>query len=74
MHESVGKRLRRIIHAPQILALPGVQGLRDLGIPNEETILWRALLAPNGAPPARVAQLESAFEKAGRRELNLAPQ
>lgn len=53
-----------ITSAERVAALPGVQGLRDLGIPNEETILWRALLAPKGTPPARVAQLESAFEKA----------
>jgi len=53
-----------ITSAERVPALPGVQGLRDLGIPNEETILWRALLAPKGTPPARVAQLESAFEKA----------
>lgn len=53
-----------ITSAERVPALPGVQGLRDLGIPNEETILWRALLAPKGTPPARVAQLEAAFEKA----------
>ena len=53
-----------ITSAERVAALPGVQGLRDLGIPNEETILWRALLAPKGTPPARVALLESAFEQA----------
>ena len=53
-----------ITSAERVPALPDVQGLRDLGIPNEETILWRALLAPKGTPPARVAELEAAFEKA----------
>jgi len=53
-----------ITSAERVPALPDVQGLRDLGIPNEETILWRALLAPKGTPPERVAKLESAFEKA----------
>jgi tripartite-type tricarboxylate transporter receptor subunit TctC len=50
--------------ADRVPALPGVQALRDLGIPNEETILWRALLAPKGTPAERIAQLEAAFEKA----------
>ena len=53
-----------ITSAERVPALPSVQGLRDLGIPSEETILWRALLAPKGTPPARIAELESAFEKA----------
>jgi len=53
-----------ITTAARVPALPDVQGLRDLGIPNEATILWRARLAPKGTPPARIAELESAFEKA----------
>lgn len=50
--------------ADRLPSLPNVSSLRDLGIPEEETILWRALLAPKGTPPDRVAKLEAAFEKA----------
>ena len=39
-------------------------GLKDLGIPQEETILWRALIAPKSTSRERVAKLEAAFEKA----------
>jgi len=53
-----------VTSADRIAAMPRASGLRDLGIPNEQTILWRALLAPKGTPPARVAKLEQAFEKA----------
>jgi tripartite-type tricarboxylate transporter receptor subunit TctC len=48
----------------RIPAMPDASSLRDLGIPGEQTILWRAVLAPKGTPPERVKQLESAFEKA----------
>ena len=50
--------------AERIAALPSASSLRDLGIPNEELILWRAVLAPKGTPPAKVAELEAVFEKA----------
>ena len=50
--------------ADRIAALPSASSLRDLGIPEEETILWRAVLAPKGTPPAKIAELEVAFEKA----------
>ena len=53
-----------VTSADRVAALPSAASLRDLGIPNEETILWRALLAPKGTPPERVAKLEAAFEKA----------
>jgi tripartite-type tricarboxylate transporter receptor subunit TctC len=53
-----------VTSAERVPALPQTSSLKDLGIPNEETILWRALLAPKGTPPARVAKLESAFEQA----------
>lgn len=64
-HMQAGKaKCLLITSAERVPALPGVQALRDLGIPNEETILWRGLLAPKGTSPERVAQLESVFEKA----------
>ena len=53
-----------VTSAERVPSLPSAASLTDIGIPNEETILWRALLAPKGTPPARVAKLESAFEKA----------
>ena len=45
-------------------SVPAAAGLRELGLADEETILWRALIAPKGTPPERVAALEAAFEKA----------
>ena len=53
-----------VTSADRIAALPKASALRDLGIPNEETILWRALIAPKGTPPERVTKLENAFERA----------
>jgi tripartite-type tricarboxylate transporter receptor subunit TctC len=64
-HVQVGKaRCLLVTSAERVPSLPGAASLGDLGIPGEETILWRALLAPRGTPPERVAALESAFEKA----------
>lgn len=53
-----------VTSAERVPALPNVMALKDLGIPQEETILWRALLAPKSTPPERVKQLEVAFERA----------
>ena len=50
--------------ADKIAALPSASGLRELGIPDEELILWRGVLAPKGTPPAKIAELEAGFEKA----------
>jgi len=64
-HERSGKaKCLLVTSADRIAALPNAWALRDLGIPNEETILWRALITPKGTPAARIAKLESAFEKA----------
>lgn len=54
-----------VTSAERIPALPNTSSLKEIGLPDEETILWRAVLAPKGTPPARIAQLEAAFEKAG---------
>jgi hypothetical protein len=40
--------------ADRIASLPSASGLRDLGIPDEELILWRGVIAPKGTPPARL--------------------
>ena len=53
-----------VTSAERVPALPATAGLRDLGIPGEETILWRALIAPKGTPADRIAKLEAAFERA----------
>jgi tripartite-type tricarboxylate transporter receptor subunit TctC len=53
-----------VTSAERVAALPNASSLKDLGIPGEETILWRALIAPKGTPPDRIARLETAFEKA----------
>jgi tripartite-type tricarboxylate transporter receptor subunit TctC len=50
--------------ADRIASLPAASSLRDLGIPDEELILWRGVLAPKGTPPAKIAELEAGFEKA----------
>lgn len=52
--------------ADRTAALPNAAGLRDLGIPNEQTILWRALIAPKGTPAQRIAKLEQVFEHAAK--------
>jgi tripartite-type tricarboxylate transporter receptor subunit TctC len=64
-HLQAGKaKCLLVTSADRVAALPSAASLRDLGIPGEETILWRALLAPKGTPPERVAKLEASFEKA----------
>jgi len=50
--------------ADRIASLSSASSLRDLGIPDEELILWRGVLAPKGTPPAKIAELEAGFEKA----------
>jgi tripartite-type tricarboxylate transporter receptor subunit TctC len=44
-------------------AVPTASGLRDLGIPQEETVLWRAIIGPKGLPPEIVKTLEEAFRQ-----------
>lgn len=64
-HERSGKaKCLLVTSADRISALPNAWALRDLGIPHEETILWRALIAPKGTSPERIARLESVFERA----------
>jgi tripartite-type tricarboxylate transporter receptor subunit TctC len=53
-----------VTSAERVSAMPQAAALRDIGIANEETILWRALIAPKSTPPDRIAKLEAAFEKA----------
>jgi tripartite-type tricarboxylate transporter receptor subunit TctC len=53
-----------VTSAERVPALPNASSLKDIGIPREETILWRALIAPKGTPAERIAKLETAFEQA----------
>jgi tripartite-type tricarboxylate transporter receptor subunit TctC len=64
-HVTQGKaKCLLVTSAERVAAMPKAAALRDLGIPGEETILWRALIAPKSTPPERVAKLEAAFERA----------
>jgi tripartite-type tricarboxylate transporter receptor subunit TctC len=64
-HLQAGKaKCLLVTSAERVPSLPSAASLTDIGIPNEETILWRALIAPKATPPERIAALESAFEKA----------
>jgi len=48
--------------------LPQASGLRALGVPELETVLWWGLSLPKGVPPERVAVLRDAFRKAADSE------
>ena len=64
-HVQQGKaKCLLVTSAERVAAMPQAASLKDIGIPNEETILWRALIAPKSMPRERVAKLEAAFEKA----------
>lgn len=66
-HVNTGKvKCLVVTSAKRASMLPTAIGLTDLGIPNEETLLWRAVLAPKGTPPETIAKLEKAFEEAAR--------
>lgn len=53
-----------VTSAARTASIPEASGLKDLGIPGEETLLWRAILAPKGTPPDVVKKIETAFEQA----------
>lgn len=44
--------------------LPNASGLKKLGVPQLETVLWWGLIAPKGVPADRMSVLEEAFRKA----------
>jgi len=50
--------------AKRVSSLPSASGLGDIGVPEQETLLWRAVIAPKYTSPERVAELADAFEKA----------
>lgn len=66
-HVQAGRAKCLIVtSAKRASMLPNASGLGDLGIPGEETLLWRAVLAPRNTPPAQIARLENAFEQAAK--------
>jgi tripartite-type tricarboxylate transporter receptor subunit TctC len=46
-------------------AFPRASGLRALGIPEEETMIWWGMVAARGIPAERLATLQIAFRRAG---------
>jgi tripartite-type tricarboxylate transporter receptor subunit TctC len=52
--------------AKRAAALPQVTSLGDIGIPQEESLLWRAVFAPKGTPPQIIQNLEKMLEAAAR--------
>jgi len=55
-----------VTSAAKVPDLPRAISLDELQLGQEETLLWRGLLAPKGTPPERVAYLEKAFEAAAQ--------
>lgn len=53
-----------VTSAGKVSRLPQAISLGELGLPQEETMLWRGILAPKGTPPDQVRYLENAFEAA----------
>lgn len=50
--------------AKPVPALPKATTLSDIGIPENETLLWHGIVAPAGTPDQAVKRIEDAFEKA----------
>jgi len=63
-HIKAGKAKALLLtSAADNAALPTASGLKALGIPQEETVLWRAVLAPKGVPADIMKKLEEAFRQ-----------
>ncbi|MBI2015521.1 MAG: tripartite tricarboxylate transporter substrate binding protein [Candidatus Rokubacteria bacterium] len=52
--------------------LPQAASLTELAIPQAETVLWRAIIAPKGVPPERRVVLEAAFRQGAQSQRFLA--
>jgi tripartite-type tricarboxylate transporter receptor subunit TctC len=57
-------RCLMLTSAERTPVFPEASGLKDLGIGGEETLLWRAVLAPKGTAPEVVKRIEEGFEAA----------
>jgi len=64
--KSGAVRCMLVTSAKRHNALPATAALEELGIPQDETALWRAVIAPRGTPQATIADLETMFETAAR--------
>lgn len=53
-----------VTSAAKVAKLPQAISLSEIGLGKEETMLWRAILAPKATPPDQVKYLEAAFEAA----------
>lgn len=50
--------------ADPVPALPDAMGLKALGIPEKQTMLWHGIIVPKGTPKDKVLKIQQAFEKA----------
>jgi len=63
-HIKAGKAKALLLtSAADNAALPTASGLKALGIPQEETVLWRTIIAPKGLPAEVLKALEAAFRQ-----------
>lgn len=66
-HMAAGKaKCLMLTSADDNPAMPDASGLRKLGVPELETVLWWGLIAPKGIAADRLAALEAAFLKAAQ--------
>jgi len=64
-HVEAGTAVCPIVtSAADVPALPGASGLAALGLADKETLLWRAILGPQGLDPEVVAKLADVIEAA----------
>jgi tripartite-type tricarboxylate transporter receptor subunit TctC len=55
-----------VTSATRYPVLPDVDSLSDVGLPETQTLLWRAVIAPAGLPADRLAKLKQVFAKAAQ--------
>ncbi|KXA72153.1 hypothetical protein CBR67_19935 [Bordetella hinzii] len=56
----------QLTSADKVAALPQATSLNELGLGEEQTLLWRGILAPKQTPPERIRVLEQAFTTAAQ--------
>ena len=57
-HANIGKAKCLLVSSVNRNAqFPNASSLKDIGLPKEETLLWRVVLAPKGTKPERVKQI-----------------
>ena len=61
--ESEEAKCLLVTSAADVPALPQASGLAQLGMPGEETLLWRAILGPKGLDPAIAETLASIIDE-----------